>query len=89
MTSVRFSLRAAALAAFGAIAVAATGSTASAHQPYPANWNVKSAPAAVVYQFVPGGNRMHRVDGRTVAAAPAAAPIYQFRPGASHMSKVQ
>lgn len=89
MTSVRFSLRAAALATFGVIALAGSSSTASAHQPYPANWNVKSAPASVVFQFVPGGNRMHRVDGRSVAAAPAAAPIYQFRPGSSRMSKMQ
>jgi hypothetical protein len=85
MTAIRFPLRAASLAAFVAISLA---SAASARQPYPANWNIKSAPAAVACQFVPGGNRMHRVEGRTVAPAPAAA-IYQFRPGSSHMSKVQ
>lgn len=61
--------------AIGLLTLASIGPANADHQVYPPGWNSPAtATATVLYQFVPGGSRMHRMPPGTTAPASAAIP---------------
>lgn len=92
MTPIARTLRSARAAVLALSALAVTTPLASAKNAYPPGWNASEQTAPAVYQFVPGGNRYHRVAGAAVtpAATQAAnAAIYEFAPGGSRFRQVK
>ena len=61
--------------AIGLLAAASLVPAHADHQVYPSGWNTPAtATATVLYQFVPGGSRLHRMPPGTTAPAWAATP---------------
>ena len=62
--------------AIGFLACTSIVSARADHQIYPPGWNVPAtATAPVLYQFVPGGSRLHVMPAGTTAPASAATPV--------------
>jgi len=78
------------IAALAITVLGATASVAGAHPTYPPGWNQSQSTPATIYQFVPGGNRMHVVAGAPSQTATVLTPAtggirYQFVPGGNRL----
>ena len=79
-----------AILALGMLAAASVAPARADHQLYPPGWNTPAtATAPVLYQFVPGGNRLHRAPPGTTAPTSAGTSVGRFVVTGSSSSQPQ
>ncbi len=69
-----------AMLAIGVLAMASVAPAWADHQVYPPGWNTPAtATAPVLYQFIAGGSRLHRMPPGTTAPASSGNSVGQSR----------